>query len=231
MATHHRGITTAVLAVVVLAASGGAASVAAQGTSQPSPAAEQSQLAAIAKASADSARHPYTEADIHFMTGMIAHHSQAIVMSRWAPTHGASPSIQTLAERIINAQKDEIVTMQRWLRDRRQPVPEPGAPMKMDMAGMPGMQHEMLMPGMLTPEQMKELDAARGTEFDRLFLTFMIQHHTGAISMVKDLFNTYGAGQDDLVFKLASDINVDQTTEVARMRRMLAILTIQGSLQ
>jgi uncharacterized protein (DUF305 family) len=82
--------------------------------------------------------------------------------------------------------------------------------------------HEMLMPGMLTAAQMKELDAARGSEFDRLFLTFMIQHHSGALSMVKDLFGSYGAAQDELVFKFANDVNVDQTTEIARMRKMLA---------
>ena len=126
------------------------------------------------------------------MTGMISHHAQAIVMAGWAPSHGASPSVQTLCARIINAQQDEIVTMQHWLGDRGLPVPEakPG-PMKMSMNGM---EHDMLMPGMLTDEQMQQLDQARGEEFDRLFLTFMIQHHQGAVSMVKDLFGTYGAG-------------------------------------
>ena len=89
---------------------------------------------------------------------------------------------------------------------------------------MNGVEHEMLMPGMLTDEQMRQLDAARGNDFDRLFLTYMIQHHTGATKMVKDLFDTYGAAQDDLVFKFASDVNVDQTTEIARMQRMLAAL-------
>jgi uncharacterized protein (DUF305 family) len=177
----------------------------------------------IARARADSLRHPYTEADIHFMSGMISHHAQAIVMARWAPSHGASPSIQTLCARIINAQQDEIATMQHWLADRRQPVPEASATgMKMKMGGM---EHEMLMPGMLTPQQMQELDGARGPEFDQLFLMFMIQHHRGAVAMVKDLFSSYGAGQDDLVFKLASDVNVDQTTEISRMQKMLVTLT------
>jgi uncharacterized protein (DUF305 family) len=88
------------------------------------------------------------------------------------------------------------------------------------------MEHMMLMPGMLTEEQMKELDAARGPDFDRLFLTDMIQHHKGAVSMVKDLFGTYGAGQDETVFKFASDVNVDQTTEIARMEKMLAAITL-----
>jgi uncharacterized protein (DUF305 family) len=178
--------------------------------------------AAIAKARTDSARYPYTEADIHFMSGMIGHHSQAIVMAGWAPSHGASESVRILCSRIINAQTDEIVAMQRWLRDRNQPVPEPN-PMGMNMT-MNGMNHTMLMPGMLTEAQMKELDAARGKEFDRLFLTYMIQHHKGAVSMVSDLFGTYGAGQDELTFKFASDVNVDQTTEIARMEKMLAVV-------
>jgi uncharacterized protein (DUF305 family) len=89
---------------------------------------------------------------------------------------------------------------------------------------MNGADHEMLMPGMLTEAQMKQLDAARGEQFDQLFLRFMIQHHRGAISMVQDLFNSYGAAQNPTVFKIASDINVDQTTEVARMQKMLASL-------
>lgn len=197
----------------------------------PAPAgspADQSEMAAIAKARADSARLPYTAADIHFMTGMIGHHAQAIKMAGWCASHGASRTLQTLCERIINAQQDEIATMQRWLEDRRQPVPQPD-PNGMQM-NMGGMQHTMLMPGMLTPEQMKELDAARGTDFDRLFLTYMIQHHRGAVTMVKELFATPGAGQDELAFKLATDVNVDQTTEITRMERMLAILKIQGQL-
>jgi uncharacterized protein (DUF305 family) len=177
----------------------------------------------VAQARADSIRHPYTAADVEFMSHMIGHHAQAIVMSHWAPTHGASPSVRVLADRIINAQQDEIATMQNWLRDRLQPVPDatPGVKMKMN-----GMEHVMLMPGMLTDAKMKQLDAARGPEFDRLFLVFMIQHHRGAVEMVKDLFASYGAGQDETVFKFASDVNVDQTTEIARMEKMLLALTL-----
>ncbi|GAC1659204.1 MAG: hypothetical protein NVS4B3_27180 [Gemmatimonadaceae bacterium] len=131
--------------------------------------------------------------------------------------------MRTLAERIINAQQDEIVTMQQWLADRGQPVPEARATgMKMMMNGA---EHIMLMPGMLTDEQMRHLDHARGAEFDRLFLTFMIQHHRGALTMVQELFAAYGAGQDETVFKFASDVNVDQSTEIARMETMLAALT------
>jgi uncharacterized protein (DUF305 family) len=162
----------------------------------------------------DTAR--FTEADVRFMSGMIGHHAQAIDMARMAPTHGASATMLRLTERIINAQQDEIALMQRWLSVRGQPVPEARA-VPMTHEG-----HAMLMPGMLTEAQMRQLDAARGEEFDRLFLVLMIQHHQGAVSMVRELFSSYGAGHDDTVFKIASDINVDQTTEIARMQRMLA---------
>lgn len=210
----------------------------------------------LAAARADSIRHVYTPADVRFMTDMIGHHSQAIVMAKWAPSHGASSSVQALASRIINAQRDEIHTMQQWLRERNLPVPVPdtlgtGMSMGMDstggmqamtgmsgmgnmkdmpgMSGMnhgaqPGARHVMLMPGMLTSTQMHQLDAARGTDFDRLFLTYMMQHHRGALSMVQDLFGSYGAAQDDYVFKFASDVNVDQTTEIGRMQQMLAAI-------
>jgi uncharacterized protein (DUF305 family) len=213
--------------VVLLAAMAVAAFVRpsfAQSASQQSVARAQSDLAAIAKAREDSARRPYTIADIHFMSGMIGHHAQAIQMASWAPTHGASRSVRTLCERIINAQRDEIATMQQWLRDRRQPVPE-ASPMGMKMV-MDGVEHTMLMPGMLTEEQMKQLDGARGADFDKLFLIDMIQHHKGAVQMVKELFDSYGAAQDDLVFKFASDVNVDQTTEIARMQKMLAMIDL-----
>jgi uncharacterized protein (DUF305 family) len=153
---------------------------------------------------------------------MIGHHAQALVMAGWAPSHGASASVRTLCERIINGQQDEIATMQRWLKDRGQPVPAASpTPMKMKSGSM---EHQMLMPGMLTDAQMKELDQARGPEFDRKFLTFMIQHHRGALVMVQQLFGTNGAAQDEATFKMANDISADQTTEIARMERMLASL-------
>ncbi|MGE0354106.1 MAG: DUF305 domain-containing protein [Gemmatimonadales bacterium] len=171
----------------------------------------------------DSIQRGYTGADVRFMTGMIAHHAQAIVMSRWAPTHGASPQVLTLTQRIINSQQDEIRTMQTWLKDHGQPVPE-GSPEAMSaMHGDHG-----LMPGMLTAEQMRELDAARGPEFDRTFLRLMIQHHTGALTMVDDLFGSYGAAQEDLVFKIASEIQSDQTTEIERMRGMLTAMLVDA---
>ena len=180
---------------------------------------QMGQEAAIARARADSTRLPYTAADIHFMSGMISHHAQAIKMAKWAPTHGASPALVRLSERIVTGQADEIGLMQSWLRDRNQPVPEPDPNgMKMSMGGS---EHVMLMPGMLTPEQMAQLDSARGVEFDRLFLTLMIQHHRGAITMVRDLFSAHGAGQDEVVFKFANEVEVDQSTEIARMQQML----------
>jgi uncharacterized protein (DUF305 family) len=167
------------------------------------------------------------------MSHMISHHSQALVMAGWAASHGASPTVRTLADRIINGQQDEIATMQRWLRDRGQPVPQPGATasrtahphakMKDGEHDMHGGDHAM-MPGMLTDAQMRELDQARGSEFDRKFLTYMIQHHQGAVTMVNNLFGTTGAAREETTFKLANDVSVDQSTEIARMQRMLASL-------
>ena len=166
-----------------------------------------------------AARYPYTAADVHFISGMIGHHAQAIVMAKWAPTHGASKSVLVLCERIINAQTDEIALMDRWLEVRHQPVPEAKAgPMKMMMNGV---EMEMLMPGMLSDSQMKALDASHGTDFDRNFLRFMIQHHQGAMTMVNALFASAGGGQDDVTYKFASDVYADQGTEIDRMQKML----------
>jgi uncharacterized protein (DUF305 family) len=150
------------------------------------------------------------------MTGMIGHHAQAVLMAGWAPSHGASASVQSLCERIVVGQRDEIRLMQRWLREWGQPVPEANASMDM----MPGMEH-MLMPGMLTADQLTQLDEARGPEFDRLFLTYMIRHHRGALTMVKQLIETPGAARDDNVFKFVSDMNADQSIEIERMTGML----------
>jgi uncharacterized protein (DUF305 family) len=194
--------------------------------SAPAPASqEQSDSAAIAKARADSLRYPYTQPDVDFMSAMIGHHSQALLMAGWAPTHDAGPAVRTLAERIINGQEDEIRSMERWLQDRRKPLPEAA---RMGGTGHPtgtgqGHSHHS-MPGMLSEAQLKQLDQAKGPEFDRLFLTFMIQHHKGAVRMVEKLFATPGAARDETVFKFANDVSVDQRTEVARMERMLAQL-------
>ena len=191
--------------------------------------------ATMAAARADSVHRPYTRADIAFVGGMIHHHAQAIVMASWAPTHGASSDVRTLCGRIINAQLDEIHRMQQWLADRGQPMVMPQLTRDTAMRDMPGMHHEMagdsLMPGMLSDAQLDSLDHARGEAFDRLFLTYMIQHHTGAVRMVQQLFSTYGAGQDETIFKMATDINVDQRTEIARMHRMLVALALGMSPQ
>jgi uncharacterized protein (DUF305 family) len=189
-------------------------------TAQPAPQAAANHQAASVGGTKKAAngQYPYTDADVNFMTGMIGHHAQALVMAGWAPSHGASPSVRTLCERIINGQQDEIATMQRWLGDRGLPVPE-AKPMQMDMGS-----HHAMMPGMLTDEQMKDLNQARGPEFDRKFLTYMIQHHKGAITMVQKLFGTNGAAQDEATFKMANDVSADQTTEIARMQSMLTAL-------
>ncbi len=160
------------------------------------------------------------------MTGMISHHAQAVIMAKMAPTHGAGRAVQTLCGRIINAQNDEIALMQNWLRDRNRPVPE-AKPLPMKMM-MNGQEMEMLMPGMLSDDQMKALDAARGIAFDTLFLRGMIQHHQGAITMVQQLFASPGAGQDDAVFKFANNVNVDQSTEIHRMQQMLLVESIES---
>lgn len=215
--------TAALLAALASAACAGTAPAAAQ---------HQHAHPAAAGARVDSASLPYneryawTEADAHFMSSMVGHHAQAIVMARLAPTRAAAGSVRILAERIINAQEDEIATMQTWLRDRDLPVPDADAHAAMGhgAGGHPGAEHGALMPGMLTPEQMAQLEQASGAEFDRLFLTYMIQHHRGAVAMVTQLFGTPGAGQDESVFKFATDVNVDQATEIARMQRMLADL-------
>jgi uncharacterized protein (DUF305 family) len=182
----------------------------------------QAPITGVEQARRDSIRRPYTAADIAFMSGMIAHHAQAVKMAGWAESHGASKSLQIFCGRIAMGQTAEIGLMQAWLRDRNQPVPEPD-PRGMKMM-MGGMEHIMAMPGMLTEAQMAQLDSARGVTFDRLFMTYMIQHHRGAIAMVDSLFNTPGAGQDEIVFKFANDVQADQSTEIDRMEQMLEAL-------
>lgn len=207
-------VLTVAFAIGACASSGNSAQRIAP-TSNP----ELDELEALYNARGDSATMNVHPADADFMTGMIGHHAQALVMSHMAPTNGANEEIRVLAARIINAQRDEIRFMQQWLEDRDLPVPH-----VMDSGEV--MAHEghdmhMHMAGMLTPEQLEELRAARGAAFDRTYLRLMIQHHSGAVTMVHDLFAQDGAAQDDLTFKLASDIQVDQRSEIARMQRML----------
>lgn len=171
-------------------------------------------------------RTHFTEADVEFMVGMIGHHAQALIMSDLAPKNDASPQIQILASRIINAQKDEIALMQRWLRLRDLEVPEvhiDGLNLMIHGGGDHHMDHSK-MAGMLTQEQLVELSEAKGKEFDKLYLKYMIQHHSGAITMVDKLVNTDGAVQDEDSFRLSADIRVDQVTEINRMKLMLAEL-------
>jgi len=176
-----------------------------------------------AQAKAGNRQPGYTAADVHFMSGMIHHHAQAVLMAGWAPIHDASPSVRTLCERIVVSQRDEIRLMQRWLQARHEAVPDSTAAHAM----MPEMDPATMMPGMLTGDQLARLERARGPEFDRLFLTFMIQHHQGAITMVNQLFGQ-GAGEQETVFRFASDVFADQTTEIARMQKMLAALVFEG---
>jgi uncharacterized protein (DUF305 family) len=164
-------------------------------------------------------RLPYSDADVDFMAGMIPHHAQAVVMAGWAPTHGARSDVAILCERIVVGQRDEIAMMQQWLADRGLDAPDATSTRhKMKMGDTV---HEMLMPGMLSDEEMAALDKARGPEFDRLFLEGMIRHHQGAIDMVDKLFKSYGAAQDETVFKFASDVYADQGIEIAKMQEML----------
>jgi uncharacterized protein (DUF305 family) len=161
----------------------------------------------------------FTRADVEFMQGMIHHHAQAIVMSTMASSHGASEKVLLLCKKIIISQRDEIGFMQGWLKDRNQPAPDLRDPHFGEMPGMPGM--KMTMPGMLSDEQLKVLDLAKGADFDRLFLTGMIQHHKGALTMVADLNAAPGGGQQPDLFRFASDVLADQTAEIGRMQQML----------
>ena len=159
------------------------------------------------------------------MQGMIMHHAQAVEMTALIETRTQNKDLRLLGARISHSQSDEMKFMKRWLEVRGVPVSPP-------VSGMARMQthdphtpgHQMLMPGMLTEAQMKELDQSRGSEFDRLFLHYMIQHHKGAVTMVKELFETPRAAQDETTFKLASDVSADQSSEITRMEQMLAEL-------
>jgi uncharacterized protein (DUF305 family) len=151
----------------------------------------------------------YTEADVQFMQGMIAHHAQAIYMSKMAAAHGANARVMKLAQKIDQSQVAEIKLMQQWLRANSQTAPDTSSWRTMQMAGM------------LTAEQITELDAAKGKDFDEKFLTYMIQHHEGALKMVKDLFAAKGAGQEVDVSVFANDVVVVQTAEIGVMRQML----------
>lgn len=167
---------------------------------------------------------PYTQADVDFMSGMIAHHAQAVVMAGWAPSRGARKDVAILCERIVVGQRDEIELMQTWLRDRGLPVPD-ASKTRHTMTMPNGVVHDMLMPGMLTDEEMAELDRARGLEFDRLFLLGMIKHHQGAIDMVEALMTRPDAAEDPLLSDFAASVVADQSAEILRMRSLLSDLS------
>ena len=164
--------------------------------------------------------YPHSDADVKFMSGMIPHHAQAVLIGGWAAARATRADVRILAERIVVGQKDEIALMREWLEVRGEKAPAANAThMKMTHNGV---EHDMLMPGMLTDAELAKLKGATGAEFDRLFLTYMIRHHEGAITMVDELFASYGAAQDETVFRFASDVYADQTTEIDRMQKMLA---------
>jgi uncharacterized protein (DUF305 family) len=178
---------------------------------QPGAPGQDSRVIAADQAT-DLSKVQFTPGDVKFMQGMIHHHAQAVDMTALLPSRTASEDMKKLALRITLSQEDEMKMMREWLQARGQEVPGehahhmPGAPM---------------MPGMLTPEEMARLAAAKGTEFDRLFLEGMIKHHAGALTMVEELFATSGAGQESEIFAFASDVEADQRMEIDRMGAML----------
>ena len=165
---------------------------------------------------------PRSPADVRFMQGMIMHHAQAVEMTALIESHTVNKNLRSLGARISSSQSDEIKFMKRWLEARGEPVSTMMPEMSgMQMHGMDMSSHSMLMPGMLTEKQMEALKRAKGEEFDRLFLTGMIQHHGGALIMVKDLFDTAGAGQDAELFNFATDVDSGQRAEIRIMQTML----------
>ena len=178
---------------------------------QPGAPGESSRVIAAAKA-ADLSRVGYTDADVRFMQGMISHHAQAVEMVALIPNRTRREDMRLLGHRIDVSQADEINMMRHWLEVRGREVPDEHAH---------HMHGSTLMPGMLTPEEMERLAAAKGVEFDRLFLEGMIKHHGGALTMVRDLFDTPAAGQEVEIFSFASDVDADQRMEIERMGAML----------
>jgi uncharacterized protein (DUF305 family) len=206
--------------IVVLAAAAASAScrsATVAGTVAPPPIVQpgapgQPSHAIPASQASDLSQVQYTGADIKFMQGMIGHHAQAVEMVALVPSRTASDDIRKLALRIDVSQQDEMKMMREWLLARSQQIPDARAHHMMGTT---------LMPGMLTPEEMERLAAAKGAEFDRLVLEGMIKHHSGAITMVHELFATEGAGQTPEIFSYASDVDADQRMEIDRMGSML----------
>jgi uncharacterized protein (DUF305 family) len=170
---------------------------------------------------------PISAKDVEFMQGMIMHHAQAVEMTALIPSHTTNKELALLGARISHSQSDEMRFMARWLKARGKPVEMPMKGMEgmdmadMDMSDMDMSHHHMLMPGMLTKKQMAALRNAKGAEFDRLFLTGMIQHHGGALTMVKDLYDSAGTGQDAELFNFTTDVDSGQRAEIRIMQGML----------
>ncbi len=164
---------------------------------------------------------PVSKADVQFMQGMIVHHQQAVEMTALIESHTENKDVRSLGARISHSQSDEIAFMKRWLVSRGQPIEMTMAEMHSMHQGKMSHEAMMLMPGMLTAEQMKALKQAKGAEFDRLFLTGMIQHHGGALDMVKDLHDTAGSGQEAELFNFATDVDSGQRAEIRVMQNML----------
>jgi uncharacterized protein (DUF305 family) len=213
------------LLTLVLAAALGAACRTASGPTTPQTTATAPQILqpgapgestrpVTANQASDLSKVQATEADVKFMQGMIGHHAQALEMVELLKTRTANEGMKKLALRIEVSQEDEIKMMQEWLQRRGQPLPDPHAHHK----------GGMLMPGMLTSDEMARLAAAKGVEFDRLFLEGMIKHHGGALTMVQELFGSPGAGQESDIFAFASDVDADQRMEIERMGAMLNAL-------
>src|SRR5215510_8468825 len=202
--TTKRVVSTLVLSVIAL---GGSSPVRAQrGGMTGMPGMDMGHAIVIPKGAL------YTKADVEFMQGMIAHHAQAIVMSRMAEAHGANPQVLKLSNKIDQSQVPEIRIMQGWLKRYNQFAPDTSS------------WHNVMMAGMLTTAQLEELDAAKGVDFDRVYLRLMIQHHAGALKMVDDRFNASRAGQEVDVNVFANDVVTAQTTEIGIMQRLLTQL-------
>ncbi len=218
-----RSLTTRVVCVAVLFAAAGFVTppVSAQQAGSKAPVVVQpgapGQPTRQLPSSTRATLPPVSPKDVEFMQGMIMHHAQAVEMTALIESHTQNTDLRSLGSRISHSQADEIRFMKRWLETRGQPTEH-------TMHHMPGMDmssHEMLMPGMLTAKQMEALRKAKGEEFDRLFLTGMIQHHNGALTMVKDLFEAAGAGQDAELFNFVTDVDTGQRAEIKIMQTML----------
>jgi uncharacterized protein (DUF305 family) len=210
MLPFRRGPLAAALLALLAAAACRSAAPAGSGHRlvRPGEPGQPSRVVTLDEAIGPPLRH--TAADVRFMQGMITHHLQAVEMANMVAERSTRADIHLLAQRILASQQDEIELMQKWLRDRGEPLENPHA-----HHGDHGMH------GMLTPEQLARLAAASGAEFDRLFLAAMIIHHEGALRMVADLFASPGAAQEEEIFTFASHVEADQRIEIARMHRML----------